>query len=67
MDRDRNGYVLKAEYDWYAVRSPYTLKALANGMTSDEFFNYLVGKKHYFMIDEIRAHTLKQYPGPITE
>ena len=67
MDRDRNGFVFKAEFDRYAERYSLPLKRLANGMTPDQFFKYLVGKKDYFMIDEIREYTLKQYPGPITE
>ena len=67
MDKDNTGYVTKAEYDSYAAKYPTTLRVLANKMTPDEFFNYLAGQKNYFTIDKIRAYTLKQFPGPITE
>ena len=67
MDRDRNGYILRDEFDRYALYYPYSFKDLANGMTPDQFFKHLAGNKGYFQIDEIREYTLKRYPGPVTE
>ena len=67
MDRDRNGFVFKAEFDRYAFYYSNPFNVLANGMTPDQFFKHLAGNKDYFMIDEIREYTLKRYPGPVTE